>query len=140
MDQIEHAAAIHSCHNSSVCVCVCVCVCFLPIHSGHQVRCTYQPGSHRRKITQDFSSAFFSAVHALIFLARRIQSFLSLVDREVEFCVLLITIFLLFIFYFLFLFFSEKNPVCRNRTQVPTCQKVTRLPLSYRGDRQQCTI
>ena len=26
---------------------VCVCVCFLPIHSGHQVRWTYQPGSHR---------------------------------------------------------------------------------------------
>ena len=25
----------------------CVCVCFLPIRSGHQVRWTYQPGSHR---------------------------------------------------------------------------------------------
>ena len=24
-----------------------MCVCFLPIHSGHQVRWTYQPGSHR---------------------------------------------------------------------------------------------
>ena len=33
---------------------VCVCVCFLPIHSGHEVRWTYQPGSHRRKVTQDF--------------------------------------------------------------------------------------
>ena len=31
-----------------------------------------------------------SAVRALIFLARRIQPFLSLVDREVEFCVLTI--------------------------------------------------
>ena len=41
------------------CVCVCVCVCFLPIHFGHQVRWTYQPGSHRRKVTQDFSSIFF---------------------------------------------------------------------------------
>ena len=29
-----------------------------------------------------------SAVLALVFLARRIQPFLSLVDREVEFCVL----------------------------------------------------
>ena len=29
-----------------------------------------------------------SAVRALIFLARRIQPFLSLVDRKVEFCVL----------------------------------------------------
>ena len=36
-----------------------VCVCFLPIHSGRQVRWTYQPGSHRRKVTQDFSSTFF---------------------------------------------------------------------------------
>ena len=36
-----------------------VCVCFLPIHSGHQVRWTYQPGSHRREVTQDFSSTFF---------------------------------------------------------------------------------
>ena len=31
-----------------------------------------------------------SAVLALIFLARRVQPFLSLVDREVEFCVLAI--------------------------------------------------
>ena len=36
-----------------------VFVCFLPIHSGHQVRWTYQPGSHRSKVTQDFSSTFF---------------------------------------------------------------------------------
>ena len=111
---------------SSLLQCV-MCVCFLPVHSGHQVRRTYQPGSHRRKVTQDFSSTFLllrcvcvfsspsfwtsssldvpagvtqeeghtgflihlpSAVRALIFLARRIQPFLSLVDREVEFCVL----------------------------------------------------
>ena len=31
-----------------------------------------------------------SALLALVFLARRIQPFLSLVDREVEFCVLTI--------------------------------------------------
>ena len=31
--------------------------------------------------------------------------------------------------------FSEKNPVYRDRTHVPTCQKVTRLLPSYRGDR-----
>ena len=31
-----------------------------------------------------------SVVRAFIFLARRIQPFLSLVDREVEFCVLTI--------------------------------------------------
>ena len=34
-----------------------------------------------------FSIHLLSAVLASIFLARRIQPFLSLVDREVEFCV-----------------------------------------------------
>ena len=37
-----------------------------------------------------FSIHLLSAVLALIFLARRSQPFLSLVDREVEFCVLTI--------------------------------------------------
>ena len=37
-----------------------------------------------------FSIHLLSAVLALIFLARRIQPFFSLVDREVEFCVLTI--------------------------------------------------
>ena len=37
-----------------------------------------------------FSVHIFYAVLALIFLARRIQPFLSLVDREGEFCVLTI--------------------------------------------------
>ena len=45
-----------------------------------------------------------SAVRALIFLARRIQPFLSLVDREVEFCVLTISSFSTR-WTFLFLFF-----------------------------------
>ena len=46
-----------------------------------------------------------SAVRALIFLARRIQPFLSLVDREVEFCVLTISSFSTR-WAFLILFFS----------------------------------
>ena len=95
-------------HALSTCT-ILVCVCFLPIHSGHQW--TYQPGSHRRKVTQDFSS-LPSAVRALIFLARRIQPFLSLVDREVEFCVLTIQSFstrwaIVFLF---FCFFVRKIP------------------------------
>ena len=32
----------------------------------------------------------------------------------------------IFSFFSFFLFFSEKNPVCRGRTHVPTCQRVTR--------------
>ena len=75
-----------------------------------------------------------SAVRALIFVARRIQPFLSLVDREVEFCVLTIESFSTrWAFLFWFLVLSEKNPVCRDRTHVPTCQKVTRCQPSYRG-------
>ena len=52
---------------------VCVCVFFLPItqEEGHTGFLIHLP----------------SAVIALIFLARRIQPFLSLVDREVGFCV-----------------------------------------------------
>ena len=45
---------------------------------------TYQPGPHRRQVTQDFST-LPSAVLALIFLA--VQPPFSLVGREVEFCV-----------------------------------------------------
>ena len=70
-----------------------------------------------------------SAVLAFIFLARRIQSFLSLVDREVqllstnELIVLhLLGIFLFFVFYF----FVRKNPSSRDstwiRTHVPTSE------------------
>ena len=70
----------------SVCVFVCVFIPFIldvrfvdvPIgvtqEEGHTVRFLHPP----------------SAVPALIFLAKRIQPFLSLVDREVEFCVLTI--------------------------------------------------
>ena len=57
---------------------------FLPIYSEHQVRWTYQPGSHRRKVT-GFLIHLPSAVRALIFLARRIHPFLSLVDRVFSF-------------------------------------------------------
>ena len=65
-----------------------MCVCFLPIHSGHRVRWTYQPGRHT-----GFLIHLPSAVRALIFLARRIQPFLSLVDPDVELCVLTILSF-----------------------------------------------
>ena len=52
-----------------------------------------------------------SAVRALIFLARRIQPFLSIVDRDVEFRVLTISSFFTrWAFFFFFFFFSEKIP------------------------------
>ena len=56
-----------------------------------------------------------STVRALIFLARRIQPFLSLVDREVEFCVLpgndLIVLYPLGILFLFFSFLVRKIPV-----------------------------
>ena len=55
-----------------------------------------------------FSIHLLSAVLALIFLARRIQPFVSLVDREVEFLCTndLIVLHPLGIFYFHFLVFQ----------------------------------
>ena len=66
-------------------VCVCVDIPFIL-----DVRLVDVPA----RVTQEGHTEFFhlpSAVLALIFLARRIQPFFSLVDREVEFCVLLVT-------------------------------------------------
>ena len=69
------------------CLYVCVYVFFPFILNVMFVGCISRE-SHRRKVTQDlFSSHLPSAVHAFIFLARRIQPFLSLVGRYVQFCV-----------------------------------------------------
>ena len=64
-------------------VCVCVCIFFPFILDIKFV-------GHTSRGHTGFFIHLPSAVRALIFLARRIQSFLSLVDREVEFCVLTI--------------------------------------------------
>ena len=109
--------------------CVCVCVCVFSSHSFWTSSSLDVPAG----VTQEeghtgFFIHLLSTVRALIFLARRIQPFLSLVDCEVEFCVLTIQSFSTrwaFLFCFL-VFFSEKNPVCRDRTHVSTCQRVTR--------------
>ena len=66
----------------------CVC-CVFSSHSFWTSRSLDGPAG----VTQEeghtgFLIYLLSAVRALIFLARRIQPFLSPVDREVEFCVL----------------------------------------------------
>ena len=76
-------------NGSTVCVCVCVCVCVFSSHPFWTSSSLDVPAG----VTQEEGhTGFFihlpSAVRALIFVARRIQPFLSLVDREVEFCVL----------------------------------------------------
>ena len=65
-----------------MCVCACVVIPFIL-----DVRLVDVPAG----VTQEEGNTVFlvpSAVLALTFLARRIQPFLSLVDRKVEFCVL----------------------------------------------------
>ena len=84
------------------------CLCVFSSHSF----CTSSSLDVPAGVTQEESHTgvfihLLSVVHvrALIFLARRIQPFLSLVDREVEFCVLTIESFSTR-WAFLFLFFS----------------------------------
>ena len=69
----------------------CVCVCVFSSHSFWTSSTLDVPAG----VTQEeghtgFLIHLLSAMRALIFLARRIQPFLSLVDCEVEFCVLTI--------------------------------------------------
>ena len=67
-------------------VCVCLVIPFIL-----DVRIVDVPaGATQEEGHTGFLIHLPSAVLALIFLARRIQPFLSLVDREVEFCVLTI--------------------------------------------------
>ena len=60
-------------------MCVCVCLCCPLIYSGRQV-CGRTNRGHTGFLHLP------PAVLAFIFLARRIQPFLSLVDHEVELC------------------------------------------------------
>ena len=92
---------------------VSVCVCVFSSHSFWTSSSLDVPAG----VTQEeghtgFLIHLLSAVRALIFLARRIQPFLSLVDREVELCVLTIQSFSTrwaFLFLF-FIFLVRKIP------------------------------
>ena len=67
----------------------CLCVCVFSSHSFWTSSSLDVPtGVTQEEGHTGFLIHLLSAVLALIFLARRIQPFLSLVDREVEFCVL----------------------------------------------------
>ena len=69
----------------------------------------YQPGSHMRKVTRDFTVLLRCMTS--IFFARTIQPFLSLVDREVEFLCTnnLIVIYLLGIIYLFSIFIKKEK-------------------------------
>ena len=82
-----------------------------------------------------FSIHLLSAVLALIFLARRIQPFLSLVDREVEFCVLTIQSFSTrWAFLFSFFSFSVRKIPFAGIELTSQRARGYMVPLSYRGD------
>ena len=66
-----------------------MCVCVFSSHS-FWTSMDVPAGVTQEEGDTGFFIHLLSAVLALIFLARRIQPFLSLVDREVEFCVLTI--------------------------------------------------
>ena len=70
-----------------------------------------------------------SAVRALVLLARRIQPFLSLVDRDVEFCVLAIKSFstrwAFFVFVYSFLVRKYRLPGSNSRPNVSEGYMVT---------------
>ena len=67
-------------------------VCVVCVFSSHSFWTSMDvpAGVTQEEGNTGFSIHLLSAVLALIFLARRIQPLLSLVDREVEFCVLTI--------------------------------------------------
>ena len=81
-----------------------------------------------------FSIHLLSAVLALLFLARRIQPFLSLVDREVEFYVLTIQSFSTRWAFLFSLFSFSVRKISFTGIEL-TAQRVRgyMVPLSYRG-------
>ena len=84
---------------------LCVCVVFSSHSFWTSSSLDVPAGVTQEEHHTGFLIHLFSAVRALIYLAKRIQQFLSLVDREVALCVLTIESFSTRrAFYFLFLF------------------------------------
>ena len=112
---------------------------FLPIYSERQVRWMSQPGSHRRKVTQDFSSISFLRSMPLFFSREEFSRLFPLSTVNSIFCTNdLVALHLLLLLFFVFVFFSE------GKSQLTgfefTTQRVRRLrgyQLSYRGDRYE---
>ena len=115
----KHSSSVIISLRSLCCrLCVC-CVCFLPIYYGRRAcgrTSQGHTGGRSRRISQPPS--FCGA--CLIFLARRIQPFLSLVDRDVEFCVVTNQSFST---CWAFFFFCEKKSQLPGfATHVPTSE------------------
>ena len=92
MNEIGEASPSSSAANQNNVYPVCMCV-FSSHSFGTSSSLDVPAGVTQEEGHTGFLIHLLSAVRALIFLARRIQPFLSLVDREVEFCVLTIQSF-----------------------------------------------
>ena len=89
MDNFEHRVLRKELINTAIQRCAGVCV--FSSHSFWTSSSLDVPaGVTQEEGHTEFLIHLLSAVRALIFLARRVQPFLSLVDRDVEFCVLTI--------------------------------------------------
>ena len=112
---------------NSVCLCVCVCVFFPFILDIKFVGRTSQGHtggrSHRISHPPSFCGACLNFSRekdsAVPFPRRPLSRILCTNDF-----IVLHPLGILFLFFFCF--YSEKNPVCRDRTHVSTCQRVTR--------------
>ena len=85
----NHIHKVLYCHCKLI-ICMHVCVCVFASHSFWTSSSLDVPAGVTQKEGHTGFLIHLSAVRAFIFIARRIQPFLSLVDREVEFCVLII--------------------------------------------------
>ena len=123
-----------------MCVCVCVCCVFSPFildikFVGRTSRGHTGVRSHRISHPHSFCGACLNFSRekdsAILFPRSRILCTNDLIVLHPLGTFFTRWAFLVLVFIFLY----EKNPVYRYRTHVPTCQKVTRLPLSYRRGR-----
>ena len=116
---------------------MCVCVCFFSHLFWTSSSSGVPAGVTQKEGHTGFLIHLPSAVRALIFLARRIQPFLSLVDRGSRILCTNIPIVLHLLGDFLLIFSVRKNPSLPGFEL--TSQRVRRLrgyyQLSYRGDR-----
>ena len=121
-------------------MCVCVCVCCHPIYSGRLGLWTYQPGSHRRKITQDFSTFLLRRMPELSSREGFSHSFSSSTVKS-NFYVLRNQSFSTCRTFFFF--FARKNPssrdwLHRDSNSRPDVRRFRGYQLSHRGDRFLC--
>ena len=115
----------------------CVCVWVFSSHSFWISSWTYQPGSHRRKVTQDFSSTFFLRCVPSFFSREGFSHSLPSSTVKSNFVYYhnnLIVLHPLGILFFVLVFSWEKSRLPGSNSR-PNVSEGYEVPLSYRGDR-----